>query len=153
MDKNKVTKHSNFHWSIYTEIEIEAPPEKVWLVLSDFSRMPQWSTTLQKIAGSLTSGSQTTVDYIFKGKLRVIKHTMVDFKDGLQFGWSDTLIPLAKDYHIYRIEALPNHRSRFVQTDEVKGMTASLVAGMLMKEMIATYPVFNASLKKVVEAQ
>jgi len=148
---NGVTKHSNFHWSVYTEIIIDAPKDKVWSVLMDFDNMPQWSKTLQKIKGSLTKGSKANVDYIFKGKLRKIKHTMVDYEEGTQFGWSDTLIPLVKDHHIYRVEPLSDCRSKFIQKDEVKGLTASLVAKMLMDEMSKTYPKFNEALKDIVE--
>ena len=151
MNKNEVKKHSQFHWSIYTEIIIDASKGKVWSVLMDFDHMPQWSNTLQTIKGDLTSGSKTEVDYIFKNKLREIKHRMVDFEEGTQFGWSDTLIPFARDYHIYRIESLPNGHSRFIQKDEVKGITASLVARMLMDEMIRTYPEFNERLKEIAE--
>ncbi len=149
--KNKITKHSAFHWSIYTELTINAPKDKVWAALTDFSSMPMWSKTLQNIEGNLQSGSKTIVDYIFKGKLRKIKHTMVDFQNGTQFGWSDTLIPFAKDYHIYRVEDLPGGKTLFIQKDEVKGFSASVVAGMLMKEMFNTYPEFNQSLKTTVE--
>lgn len=149
--KNQITKHSNFHWSIYTEIIINAPQDRVWSVLTDFDQMPDWSKTLQKVDGELTNGTQTAVDYIFKGKLRHIKHSMVAFEEGAQFGWSDTLIPFSKDYHIYRVESLPDGRSRFIQKDEVKGITAFLISKMLMKEMIDTYPVFNESLKLVAE--
>ena len=149
--KNQVTKHSIFHWSVYTETIINAPKDKVWSALTDFDHMPEWSQSLQNIRGALTTGSKTHVDYIFKGKLREIKHTMVAFEQGTQFGWSDTLIPLAKDYHLYRVEALPDGRSRFIQKDEVKGPTAALVAKMLMDIMIKTYPAFNEALKEVVE--
>ena len=152
MDNNTVTKHSNFHWSVHTETIIEAPRDKVWSVLMDFDSMSQWSNTLQKIEGNLSSESKTRVEYIFKEKLREIKHKMVDFEEGTQFGWSDTLIPFAKDYHIYRIESLPDGRSRFIQKDEVRGITAFLVAKMLMDEMIKTYPEFNRRLKKIVES-
>lgn len=151
MNRNEVTKHSNFHWSVYTEVVIHATKEKVRSVLINFEQMPTWSKALQKINGDLTNGSRTNVDYIFKKKLREIKHTMVDFEEGTQFGWSDTLIWLAKDHHIYRIESLPDGRSRFVQKDEIKGITAFLVAKMLMDEMIKTYPEFNEALKKTVE--
>ena len=139
MSKNEVTKHSNFHWSIYTEIIIDGPKDRVWSVLMDFDHMPQWSKTLQKVKGNLSSGSKSKVDYILKNKLREIKHRMVDFEEGNQFGGSDTLIPLAKDYHMYRVESLPDGRSKFIQKDEVKGITASLIAKMLMDEMIKTY--------------
>ncbi|MEL6557017.1 MAG: SRPBCC domain-containing protein [Bacteroidota bacterium] len=149
--KNQITKHSNFHWSIHTEIIINAPKDQVWSVLTDFDQMPSWSKTLQKINGQLSNGSKSMVDYIFKGKLRNIKHSMVGFEEGAQFGWSDTLVPFSKDFHIYRVESLADGRTRFIQKDEVKGITAFLVSKMLMKEMMDTYPVFNESLKTVAE--
>ena len=151
MSKNYVTKHSLLYWSIHTEIIIDAPTSQVWAALTDFDRMPQWSKTLQKIVGGLDSGSKTKVDYLFKGKLRKITHTMVYYQEGMQYGWSDTLIPFCKDHHLYRVEALPDGRTRFIQKDEVKGFTAFLVAGMLMDEMRSTYPLFNQALKKEVE--
>lgn len=151
MNKSKVTKHSNFQWNIHTEIIIDASKEKVWSILMDFDTMPQWSKTLQKIKGDLSTGSRTKVNYIFKEKLREINHTMVDFEEGTQFGWSDTLIPFAKDHHIYRVEALPDGKSKFIQEDEVKGLTAALVVNMLMNEMIETYPAFNEALKQMAE--
>ncbi len=151
MPENQVVKHSIFHWSVYTEIIIDAPKDRVWAVLTDFESMPAWSKSLQKIRGDLSSGSQTQVDYIFKGKLRVIPHHMVDFEAGTQFGWSDKLIPLAKDRHLYRVETLSDNKTKFIQKDEVKGPLAFLVSKMLMDIMISTYPEFNAALKRVVE--
>ncbi|MBX2963321.1 MAG: SRPBCC domain-containing protein [Cyclobacteriaceae bacterium] len=149
--KKTITKHSATFWSIYTEIVIDAPKERVWTVLTDFNNIAQWSTTLQNLEGNLSNGSKTIVDYIFKGKLRKIKHTMVEFENGTQFGWSDTIIPFVKDYHLFRVEDLKDGRTKFIQKDEVKGFFAFLVANMLMNEMSKTYPEFNQLLKYTVE--
>lgn len=51
MTNNKITKHATFKRSVYTEIVINAPIEKVWRELTNFKEMPTWSKSLQKIEG------------------------------------------------------------------------------------------------------
>ena len=36
---------------IFTQIEIEATREQVWSVLTDFEKMPEWSSSFQGIKG------------------------------------------------------------------------------------------------------
>lgn len=150
MAENKATRHSVFHWSIYTEIIIDAPREKVWAALTNFKDMPGWSKALQKIEGELKNG-ETTVYYIFKGKEMKIKHKIIGFEKGTQFGWSDRLIPFSKDNHIYRLEGLPNGKTKFIQSDEVKGFSTIIIGKMMADIMIKTYPEFNQALKHFVE--
>ncbi len=46
---------------LQTQIEIDAPVDKVWALISDFSRMPQWSPQcrLMKAFGPLRQGTRT----------------------------------------------------------------------------------------------
>jgi uncharacterized protein YndB with AHSA1/START domain len=46
---------------LQTQIDINAPVEKVWALISDFSRMPQWSPQcrLMKALGPLKNGTRT----------------------------------------------------------------------------------------------
>jgi hypothetical protein len=41
---------------IRTEIDIDAPPERVWAVLTDFSSYPDWNPFIQKIEGNVAVG-------------------------------------------------------------------------------------------------
>jgi uncharacterized protein YndB with AHSA1/START domain len=46
---------------LQTQIDIDAPVDKVWALISDFSRMPQWSPQcrLMKAFGPLRQGTRT----------------------------------------------------------------------------------------------
>lgn len=46
---------------IKTEVEIAAPPEKVWAVLTDFNRWTDWNTTVTKASGESAMGSQLNI--------------------------------------------------------------------------------------------
>ena len=46
---------------LQTQIDIDAPVDKVWALISDFSRMPQWSPQcrLMKALGTVRQGTRT----------------------------------------------------------------------------------------------
>ena len=58
---------SGRHRTVHTEIVIDAPPEVVWAVLTDWDRLPEWSPTIQGMTGDVTDGGQVVVDYIHPG--------------------------------------------------------------------------------------
>lgn len=148
-----VKRDSLFHVSVYTEIVIDAPQDAVWKVLTNFKEMPEWSASLQSIEGDFKKDGDTTVRYLLDGKLYILKHKMVGFEEGTQFGWSDPIIPLTKDNHCFRLEALPDGKTRFIQKDEVTGFATLFIGGMMAKIFRKTYPAFNQALKSRVEAQ
>lgn len=151
IDTNKIIKHSVFHWSVYTEVIIDASKETVWKALTNFKDMAHWSKGLQNIEGELKNDSTVIVYYIFKGDLKKIKHKIIGFEKGVQFGWSDPLIPFAKDNHFYRLESLPDGKTKFIQRDEIKGFSALFIGKMMANIMTQTYPEFNHALKRYVE--
>jgi hypothetical protein len=44
-----------------TEVEIKAPPAKVWAVLSDFAHYPEWNPFITSIKGPLAAGGQLEI--------------------------------------------------------------------------------------------
>lgn len=142
-----------FHRSIHSEIIIDAPPEEVWRVLTDWDHLREWSPTLLGMSGDIRHGQRVNCIYRFMGNELTPEHTL-HYEEGRAFGWSDPLLPGVIDGHRYCVEALSDGRTRFVQSDEVRGGLLSLFFGWIfVKEMVATYPRFNQALKERVEAQ
>lgn len=46
---------------LYTEIEINAPAEKVWEILMNFERHPDWDPFIQKITGKTEVGKKMDI--------------------------------------------------------------------------------------------
>jgi uncharacterized protein YndB with AHSA1/START domain len=46
---------------IETSIEIEAPPEQVWAILTDFAGMAAWNPFIRSVSGALATGSRLSV--------------------------------------------------------------------------------------------
>lgn len=150
---NKQFKNQDGIWEVYTEIEIDASPEKVWSVLTNFDRIDEWSPTLKGVRGELKDGAKVECDYFWNGKLNKLSHTLI-VEEGVMFGWSDNFAPLAKDRHIFEVTPIDGgQRTLFMQTDKVTGLLGRIIGKSFTKQMLETYKVFNQRLKERVEKQ
>ncbi|MEM9713042.1 MAG: SRPBCC domain-containing protein [Actinomycetota bacterium] len=146
----RIERVSWFHRRIHSEITIDAAPDEVWGVLTDWERLREWSPTLLAVSGTIEHGQQVDCVYRFRGNEITPVHTL-HYEEGREFGWSDPMLPGLVDRHRYRVEALPDGRTRFVQTDEVRGPLSPLLGWFFLREMTATYPQFNEALRVRVE--
>ena len=55
------------HHKVYTDIVIDAPPDEVWAVLTDFERMPDWSSTFQGLTGDFSNGGTVNALFLQQG--------------------------------------------------------------------------------------
>ncbi|MEE8605554.1 MAG: SRPBCC family protein [Candidatus Aminicenantaceae bacterium] len=46
---------------IHTEVEIHAPSEHVWQILTDFRSFPEWNPFIQRIKGEMKKGKHLEV--------------------------------------------------------------------------------------------
>lgn len=144
-----VEKVRGNHYTIYTELIIDASPEVVWSILTDWEQLPEWSPTIQGVIGDISDGGQTVVTYISptNGKQLLLEHTLV-YKEGVEFGWSDPLAGRVYDNHRYRVEAMADGRTLFIQSDEVNGgLLARIAGGGLSKALYDSYLAFNTALQ------
>ena len=138
---------------VETQIEINATPEQVWAVLTDFEKMPEWSSSFQGIKGDFKEGGKATSYFkkpVGKGNME-FEHTLIDFEEGVSFGWSDPFAMGMKDHHVYRLEELPNGNTLFIQTDGVQGGATFLMGRLVAHNMKSMYNKFNKELKDRVE--
>lgn len=48
IEQVSIYRHADGHYSVHTEIMIEAPAADVWAVLVDFGAMSTWSSSLRR---------------------------------------------------------------------------------------------------------
>ena len=150
-----ITRVRGGHRTVHTEIVIDAPPEAVWAVLTDWGQLDQWSPSIRGMEGDIRDGGQVVVDYVHpgNGKTLVLDHTLI-YIEGQRFGWSDPMIGRVRDHHLFTVEALPDGRTRFTQDDEIKGgLLARLIGPGFSELMLSSYQAFNTALKTRVEGR
>ncbi len=137
---------------VYTEVVIEAEPEQVWEVLTDFEAMPEWSSTLQGVSGELEDGGEGVAVYLNEGVATEFPHVL-SWDDGHSFSWSDEIAfaPGIVDDHRFIVHSTDGDSTLFVQTDQLTGDNADLPAPLLAELLTGSYSLFNQEFKAEVE--
>jgi uncharacterized protein YndB with AHSA1/START domain len=85
---------------VFTEIEINATPEQVWNVLTDWNRLKEWSSSFIGISVDKLSKGEKFVSYFknpLTGGVVELEHICSDYEEGIKFGWSGDIIGKIKD--------------------------------------------------------
>ena len=137
------------------EIEIDAPPDRVWAVLTDFPAYPEWNPFIRRIGGELREGARLEVRIEPPGsRAMTFKPTVRAVESNRELRWLGRLfVPGVFDgEHTLRIEALDGGRSRFIQSERFSGLLVALVKGVLAKTEVG-FERMNTELKARAERQ
>ncbi|VVB92499.1 Polyketide cyclase / dehydrase and lipid transport [uncultured archaeon] len=137
-----------------TEIEINAPPERVWQLLTDFSSFPQWNPFIRRASGEPKKGAQLQVYLQPSGaKGMTFSPKVLKAEQNRELRWlGHFLIPgLFDGEHIFTIETLEAGRVRFVQREIFTGIFVPLFARGLDKDTRRGFEEMNQALKLLAE--
>ena len=118
------------------EIEIDAPPERVWAVVTDFAAYPEWNPFIRRISGELRVGAKLEVRIEPPGgRAMTFKPTVLAVEAKRELRWlGRLLVPgLFDGEHSHRIEPLEHGRSRFIESERFSGVLVGLFKGTLEK--------------------
>jgi hypothetical protein len=135
------------------EIEIDAPPARVWEVITDFSAYAEWNPFIRRLSGELREGARLEVRIEPPGgRAMTFKPAVRAVEPNRELRWlGRLLVPGVFDgEHSLRIEPLDGGRSRFVQSERFSGVLVALVKGTMAKTE-AGFEQMNAALKARVE--
>jgi hypothetical protein len=133
-----------------TEISINAPPERVWQLLTDFASFPQWNPFIRRASGEPREGAQLEVYLQPSGaKGMTFRPKVLKAEPNRELRWlGHFLIPgLFDGEHIFTIEPLDAGRVRFVQRELFTGMLVPLFARWLSKDTRRGFEEMNQALK------
>ena len=117
-----------------TEIEIDAPPERVWQVLTDFGAYPEWNPFVRSIEGEPRVGSQLKVRIEPPGaRGMTFRPTVRSAEPARELRWLGRLfLPgLVDGEPRLALEPLEGGRSRFIQSERSSGLLVGLLKGTL----------------------
>jgi hypothetical protein len=139
---------------IRTEIDINAPPERVWSLLTDFAAFPTWNPFIRKATGEPKVGTRLDVSLGASGtKPMGFKPRVLNADANRELRWLGRLaIPgLFSGEHIFTIEPAGPSRVRFVQREIFKGLLVPLMARSLDTNARRGFEEMNQALKEKAE--
>jgi hypothetical protein len=128
---------------IETGIQIDAPAKRVWALLTDFARFPDWNPFIKSISGVLTPGSRLSVHIAPPGKAGMrFKPTVLTVHPERELRWKGKLlIPGIFDgEHYLLLDPIGESRTRLTHGENFSGFLVTALSATLS----ATEGGFNA---------
>lgn len=135
--------------SIATAIEIAASPQRVWDVLGDFARYPEWNHFLLQVEGRLAVSAQIRFRFELPRGFRMnATATVLQVEPSRVLRWAGRLFwPwLFRAEHYFVIERIATERIRFLHGEIFSGLLLPL-AWLILRSQGPVYEQMNADLK------
>jgi hypothetical protein len=141
---------------LHTEITIDATPERVWDILTDFAAYPEWNPFVRRIAGEPVAGSRIEVHLQPPGSRgTTMRPTILAVEPRRELRWLGRLgLPgLFDGEHRFRIEAdaTSRDRVRFVQEERFTGVFAPIIMRFIGGSTRQGFEAMNRALKSRAE--
>jgi hypothetical protein len=135
---------------LHSEIEIRAPAEKVWRLLTDFADLPQWNPFIRRASGKIEVGEHLEVTIQPSGaRGMTFRPTVLRAEPNRELRWlGHLLLPgLFDGEHSFTIELLGENRVRFVQREIFTGLLVPLFSRSLDADTQRGFEEMNQALK------
>ena len=141
--------------TITRAIDIAAPPEVVWDILTDQAAYPEWNPFIRRLQGTLEPGVRITVRITPpNASAMTFTPTIIEVEPERRLAWRGRLLVpgLFDGLHSFTLEPLPQGGTRFVQQEVFRGILVSL-AGKLLSATERGFAGMNGALAERAEKQ
>jgi hypothetical protein len=139
---------------IDTQIEIHAPANRVWEILVDFGRFPDWNPFITRIEGVAQMGARLKVTIQPPGRKPMTFRPIVRKAEApRELRWlGHLLMPgLFDGEHIFAIEPDGDERVIFRQSEQFRGLLVPLIWGTVGDATRRGFELMNEAIKRVAE--
>jgi hypothetical protein len=138
-----------------TEIEIEAPPSRVWEVLTDFSRYHEWNPFITSVQGKLEVGNKIAITLSPpESSESRFQPTLLVCDAPRELRWRGHVLfrGLFDGEHFFQISDGPNGHTKFVHGEDFSGVLVKFL-GQKLTQVARGFVYMNQALKRRVEAK
>ena len=139
---------------LHAEIEVQASPERVWEVLTDFAAYPEWNPFIIEASGQAVPGSRLQLRMRPPGRRTTsFRPEVLKADPGRELRWlGRVLVPgLFDGEHRFTIQPTGPDRVLLTQHEEFRGILAPLLLAMIAKPTLEAFHQMNQALKSRVE--
>jgi hypothetical protein len=134
-------------------IDIDAPAERVWAVLTDLAAYPEWNPFIVSADGEVAAGNRLTLTMQPVGARRTtVRPAVIEAEPGRRLRWRGSLgLPALLDAdHTITLVGRPDG-VRLIQAEMFRGLLVPLLAGSLRGHTLPAFHAMNEALKERVE--
>lgn len=121
-------RRSTFRLSNKVAVDIEAPAERIWALLTDAQDFPRWNSVVSSIDGTIAEGEKIVLRVPYAD--RDFKLTVTEARAPHHMVWADGFAPMFRGVRTYR---LVEHGdvTRFEMEEVMTGLMLPMIAGSL----------------------
>jgi hypothetical protein len=137
-----------------TEVEIAAPADRVWRVLTDFPAYPEWNPFITRISGKLEVGSRLLLTMSLpEGKAFELKPTLLKCEPEGELRWRGKLFVrgLFDGEHFFKLQELGPGQTRVVHGEDFSGILVQRMGDTLTRTARG-FVYMNNALKRRLES-
>lgn len=139
---------------IRTEIIINASPEKVWAVFTDFDNYPNWNPFIKSLKGDVKVGNKITVNIAPPdAKAMTFKPKVLAYETDKELRWLGHLLfkGLFDGEHKFELLDNGNGTTTFIQSEKFKGILVPMFKKQLDNNTKRGFEAMNQKLKERME--
>jgi len=140
---------------IKTDIEISAPPSKVWSILTDINKWQEWSPIIKESHGTAAVGSELTIAMIGKKEGEdgpIYNPIITELDEPKHLRWRAHMLSgfIFTNYKILELEETDTG-TRLTHKEMFKGLLAPIFCGQMEKGVPPMLNSMNQALKELAE--
>jgi hypothetical protein len=136
--------------TVSATIQIDAPPEAVWAVLTDLGRYREWNPLFREASGQVAAGNRITLRTVLaNGREMTVKPKISIAEPGAELRWAAGLPGLMGGEHSFVLTPATGG-TQLVQSEIYRGLVVGL-AGKTLAGLEASFRALNEALKKRAE--
>lgn len=138
---------------VSTSIDIAAPPERVWQVLTDLPAHAEWNPFIQSISGELRTGAKLSIHVRPPGgKGMRFRPTVLAARENRELRWRGRLLVpgLFDGEHFFELEPIEGG-TRFHHGERFSGLFVAMMGASSFQQIEAGFTAMNEALKKRAE--
>jgi hypothetical protein len=138
---------------ISTQVDIDATPQRVWEVLTDFPRYAQWNPFIREAVGEARAGTTLALRmFPAKGRPMSFKPRVLAAREGAELRWLGRFIlPGIFDGEHQFTLGPHDGGTRVVQSEKFSGLLVPML-GSLIDRTVENFQLLNDGLKKRAES-
>jgi hypothetical protein len=137
--------------TIRSAIEIRAPLEIVWGVLTDFAAYPDWNPHVRRVQGTVGNGAHITIHTRPPGgRVIVMRPTVTRWEPPHELRWRGTFVSgrLFIGEHGFRLETIGAGKVRFAQDETFSGLLVPIYARLRLARTRRGFDEMNEALRE-----
>jgi hypothetical protein len=109
---------------LQTEIQIQAAPEKIWQILTDLAKYPEWNPLITRAIGKVEVGASVDITVPSGSKEMILHCTVIKVEPKQVLCWKYHVISplLFRGEHSFSIEPMGSNYVRFVDQEIFNGL-------------------------------